>query len=193
MFEKMDEQLLDAMCSRLKPVLYTENSFIVREGDPVDEMLFIMRGNIFTMTTNGAELVSSTRLPISTRTVQAVKDVEAFCLMPDDLKSVTSQFYSQQWKTWGACFIQAAWRRHYRRKIEKMLQEAEDRLHNALAKEGSGSSPSLAATVYASRFATNMLGNLRRNQPHNTISSPRLPHLLLQKPAEPDFSAENPS
>ncbi|KAL0309324.1 UNVERIFIED_CONTAM: Cyclic nucleotide-gated ion channel 1 [Sesamum radiatum] len=218
MFEKMDEQLLDAMCSRLKPVLYTENSFIVREGDPVDEMLFIMRGNIFTMTTNGGrtgffnsvylmagdfcgeELLtwaldpnSSSSLPISTRTVQAVKDVEAFCLMPDDLKSVTSQFYSQQWKTWGACFIQAAWRRHYRRKIEKMLQEAEDRLHNALAKEGSGSSPSLAATVYASRFATNMLGNLRRNQPHNTISSPRLPHLLLQKPAEPDFSAENPS
>ncbi|KAL0294666.1 UNVERIFIED_CONTAM: Cyclic nucleotide-gated ion channel 1 [Sesamum angustifolium] len=232
MFEKMDEQLLDAMCSRLKPVLYTENSFIVHEGDPVDEMLFIMRGNIFTMTTNGGrtgffnsvylmagdfcgeELLtwaldpnSSSSLPISTRTVQAVKDVEAFCLMPDDLKSVTSQFrrlhskqlqhtfrfYSQQWKTWGACFIQAAWRRHYRRKIEKMLQEAEDRLHNALAKEGSGSSPSLAATVYASRFATNMLGNLRRNQPHNTISSPRLPHLLLQKPAEPDFSAENPS
>ncbi|KAL0373804.1 UNVERIFIED_CONTAM: putative cyclic nucleotide-gated ion channel 10 [Sesamum radiatum] len=117
MFEKMDEQLLDAMCSRLKPVLYTENSFIVREGDPVDEMLFIMRGNIFTMTTNGGrtgffnsvylmagdfcgeELLtwaldpnSSSSLPISTRTVQAVKDVEAFCLMPDDLKSVTSQF-----------------------------------------------------------------------------------------------------
>ncbi|KAK4415838.1 putative cyclic nucleotide-gated ion channel 10 [Sesamum alatum] len=45
-FEKMDEQLLDAMCSRLKPVLYTENTFILREGDPVDEMLFIMRGHI---------------------------------------------------------------------------------------------------------------------------------------------------
>ncbi|KAL2251824.1 UNVERIFIED_CONTAM: Cyclic nucleotide-gated ion channel 1 [Sesamum indicum] len=197
MFEKMDEQLLDAMCSRLKPVLYTENSFIVREGDPVDEMLFIMRGNILTMTTNGGrtgffnsvylmagdfcgeELLtwaldpnSSSSLPISTRTVQAVKDVEAFCLMPDDLKT---------------------WRRHYRRKIEKMLREAEDRLQNALAKEGSGSLPSLAATVYASRFATNMLGNLRRNHPHNNISSPKLPPLLLQKPAEPDFSAENPS
>ncbi|KAK4415840.1 Cyclic nucleotide-gated ion channel 1 [Sesamum alatum] len=232
MFEKMDEQLLDAMCSRLKPVLYTENSFILREGDPVDEMLFIMRGNILTMTTNGGrtgffnsvylmagdfcgeELLtwaldpnSSSSLPISTRTVQAVKDVEAFCLMPYDLKSVTSQFrrlhskqlqqtfrfYSQQWRTWGACFIQAAWRRHYRRKIEKLLQEAEDRLQNALAMEGVGSSPSLAATVYASRFATNMLGKLRRNHPHNTIPSPKLPPLLLQKPAEPDFSAENPS
>ncbi|KAK4415837.1 Cyclic nucleotide-gated ion channel 1 [Sesamum alatum] len=127
--------------------------------------------------------------------------------MPDDLKCVMSQFrhvhgkqlqhtyrfYSLQWRTWGACLIQAAWRRHYRRKIERSLQEAEDRLQNSLAKEGSGSLPSLAATVYASRFATNMLGNLRRNHPHNTISSPKLLPLLLQKPTEPDFSAENPS
>ncbi|KAK6141073.1 hypothetical protein DH2020_025185 [Rehmannia glutinosa] len=227
MFEKMDEQLLDAMCSHLKPVLYTKNSFIVREGDPVDEMLFIMRGNILTMTTNGGrtgffnsvylmagdfcgeELLtwaldpnSSSSLPISTRTVQAVKDVEAFCLMPDDLKFVASQFRrlhskqlrhifrcsSPQWRTWGACFIQAAWRRHCRRKIEKSLQEAEDKLKDSLA-EGVNS-PSLGATIYASRFATHMLGNLKRNHPRNTKSSSRLPPLLPQKPAEPDFSAQ---
>ncbi|KAL8100953.1 hypothetical protein AgCh_032996 [Apium graveolens] len=36
MCASMDEQLLDAMC----------------EGDPVDEMLFVMRGKILTMTTN---------------------------------------------------------------------------------------------------------------------------------------------
>lgn len=117
MFEKMDEQLLDAMCDRLKPVLYTEKSFIVREGDPVDEMLFIMRGRLATMTTNGGrtgffnsvvlkagdfcgeELLtwaldpnSATNLPISTRTVEALTEVEAFALMADDLKSVASQF-----------------------------------------------------------------------------------------------------
>ncbi|KAG9144839.1 hypothetical protein Leryth_018977 [Lithospermum erythrorhizon] len=38
MFEKMDDQLLDAMCDCLKPVLYTEGSLIYREGDPVDRM-----------------------------------------------------------------------------------------------------------------------------------------------------------
>lgn len=116
MFEKMDEQLVDAMCSRLRPVLYTSDSIIVREGDPVDEMLFIMRGSIITSTTNGGrtgffnaaglmvgnflgeELLTwaldpnSSSLPISTRTVQAVTDVEAFCLMSDDLKSVASKF-----------------------------------------------------------------------------------------------------
>ena len=108
---------MDAMCDRLKPVLYTETSFIVREGDPVDEMLFVMRGNLLTMTTNGGrtgffnsfflkagdfcgeELLtwaldpnSSSSLPSSTRTAKAITDVEAFALGAEDLKFVASQF-----------------------------------------------------------------------------------------------------
>nr|POF23683.1 cyclic nucleotide-gated ion channel 1 [Quercus suber] len=189
MFEKMDEQLLDALCDRLKPALYTEKSCIVREMDPVDEMLFIMRGNLATMTTNGGrtgffntfdlkagdfcgeELLtwaldphSSSNLPISTRTVIAQTEVQAFALKATDLKFVASQFrrlhskqlrhafrfYSLQWRTWAACFIQVAWRRHYKRKLDKSLREAEDRLQDALANEP-GMSPSLGATIYASR------------------------------------------
>ncbi|KAL2893218.1 Cyclic nucleotide-gated ion channel 1 [Bienertia sinuspersici] len=117
MFAKMDEQLKDALCDRLKPVLCTENSFIVREGDPVNEMLFVMRGSLLTMTTNGGrtgffnsvslkagdfcgeELLtwaldphSSSNLPISTMTVRSETEVEAFALMPEDLKFVASQF-----------------------------------------------------------------------------------------------------
>ncbi|KAK3156502.1 hypothetical protein QOZ80_2AG0108100 [Eleusine coracana subsp. coracana] len=56
MFENMDDQLLDAMCDRLKPMLYTEGSCIIREGDPVNEMLFIMRGSLESMTTNGGQI-----------------------------------------------------------------------------------------------------------------------------------------
>lgn len=117
MLEKMDEKLIDAVCDRLKPVLYTENSIIVREGDPVNEMLFIMRGKLETTTTNGGRTGffnsvfleagdfcgealltwaldphSSSNLPLSTSTVQTQTDVEAFALMPDDLKFVASQF-----------------------------------------------------------------------------------------------------
>lgn len=228
MFENMDEQLLDAMCDHLKPVLYTQQSYIVREGDPVDEMLFVMRGKILTVTTNGGrtgffnsvylkagdfcgeELLtwaldpnSSSSLPISTRTVQSVSDVEAFALMADDLKSVASQFrrlhsrqlqhsfrfHSQQWRSWAACFIQAAWRRYGRRKLEKSLREEEGRLQNALAKEG-GTSPSLGATIYASRFAANALRALRRNHAPGAKLPYMTPTLLLQKPIEPDFSAD---
>ncbi|KAI5423819.1 cyclic nucleotide-gated ion channel 1 isoform X1 [Lathyrus oleraceus] len=228
LFEKMNEQLLDAMCDRLKPVLYTEKSCIVREEDPVDEMLFIMRGKVATMTTNGGrtgffnslflmpgdfcgeELLtwaldpnSSSNLPTSTRTVETISEVEAFALMADDLKFVASQFrrlinskqlqhtfrsYSPQWKTWGACFIQAAWRRYSKKKIERTLREAEDKLHDALANE-EGSTISLGATIYASRFAANALRNLRRNNTHKRMQ-PRLMPLLPPKPAEPDFTTQ---
>ncbi|MBA0709109.1 hypothetical protein Golax_024173 [Gossypium laxum] len=228
MFEKMDEQLLDAMCDRLKPVLYTEESYIVREGDPVGDMLFIMRGKLLTMTTNGGrtgffnseyigagdfcgeELLtwaldphSSSNLPISTRTVRALTEVEAFALVADDLKFVASQFrrlhskqlrhtfrfYSQQWRTWAACFIQAAWRRYSKKKLEESLKEDEDRLQDALA-NASGSSPSLSATIYASRFAANALRALQRSRSRKTRVLERVPSMLLQKPAEPDFTAE---
>ncbi|GFY97446.1 cyclic nucleotide-gated channel 13 [Actinidia rufa] len=215
MFDKMDQQLLDAMCDRLKPVLYTQTSFIVREGDPVDEMLFVMRGNLLTMTTNGGrtgffnsvfltagdfcgeELLtwaldpnSSSSLPTSTRTAKAITDVEAFALGAEDLKFVASQFYSQQWRTWGACFIQVAWRRYCRRKIEKSLREEEDRLQDALANEF-GSSPSLGATLYAAKFAANALRAIRHNHAPSPKLPRRLPNLLLQKPSEPDFAAED--
>lgn len=53
LFENMDERLLDAICERLKPILYTEKTYLVREGDPVDEMLFIIRGRLESETTDG--------------------------------------------------------------------------------------------------------------------------------------------
>ena len=39
----MDDQLLDAICKRLVSCLSTKGNYIVREGDPVMEMLFIIR------------------------------------------------------------------------------------------------------------------------------------------------------
>lgn len=231
LFKKMDEQLIDAMCHRLKPVLYTDKSSVVREGDPVDEMLFIMRGRLVTMTTNGGrtgffnsvhleegdfcgeELLtwaldprSSSNLPISTRTVLTITEVEAFALLPEDFKFVASQFrrrlhskqlrhafrfYSQQWRTWAACFIQAGWRQYWRRKQENVLRETENsKLQDALAKEG-GSSLSLGATIYASRFAINALRSVCRSVERQPRRVQRLPSLLnLPKPAEPDFSFE---
>lgn len=45
--------MLDAICERLKPALCTQDTCLVLEGDPVNEMLFIIRGNIDSYTTNG--------------------------------------------------------------------------------------------------------------------------------------------
>ncbi|KAJ8768788.1 hypothetical protein K2173_023692 [Erythroxylum novogranatense] len=151
----MDERMLDAICERLKPSLCTQGTYLVREGDLVNEMLFIIRGNLDSYTTDGGrtgffnssrlgpgdfcgkELLTwaldprpSVILPSSTRIVKAISEVEAFALNAEHLKFVASQFrrlhskqlrhkfrfYSHQWRTWAACFIQAAWRRHKRQK-----------------------------------------------------------------------------
>ncbi|KAL5062411.1 hypothetical protein RYX36_024148 [Vicia faba] len=229
-FGNMDKQLLDAMCDKLKPVLYTEKSYVVREGDPVDEMLFIMRGKLKTATTNGgrtgffnsSELKSgdfcgeelltwaldpntSSNLPISTSTVETISEVEAFALMHDDLKIVASQFrrlinrkqlqhtfrfYSLQWRTWGARFIQVIWRRYREKRAHKALREADVRLQNASENEEE-CSPSFVSTMYVQRFASNALRHLRSDKrvmlTQTQTPTKRLLPLLPKKPAEPNF------
>lgn len=229
LFGSMDDRLLDAVCERLKPSLYTEDTYIVREGDPVDEMLFIIRGHLDSVTTGGGrtgflnrgflkqgdfcgeELLtwaldpkSGVNLPSSTRTVRALSEVEAFALRAEDLKFVASQFrrlhskqiqhtfryYSQHWQTWAACFIQAAWRRHCKRKNDELRRTEELKLQTAMAANSGAASASLGATIYVSRFATNALRGVQRLR-NMKLPEPATPLIKLQKPSEPDFSAED--
>lgn len=234
----MDDRLLDAICERLKPSLYTENTYILREGDPVDEMLFIIRGRLESVTTDGGrsgffnrgflkegdfcgeELLtwaldpkSGSNFPPSTRTVKALTEVEAFALIADELKFITTQFrrihsrqvqqtfrfYSQQWRTWAATFIQAAWRRYSRRKLAELHQNEYDEDGSAEdeSTEGEeedqddpktglirGGASRFGATMLASRFAANAL---RGVQKFRTASSSR-GMMKLAKPPEPDFA-----
>ncbi|ONI27600.1 hypothetical protein PRUPE_1G095400 [Prunus persica] len=234
-FSQMDDQLLDAICERLVSSLSTAGTYIVREGDPVTEMLFIIRGALDSSTTNGGrtgffnsitlrpgdfcgeELLawallpkSTVNLPSSTRTVKALTEVEAFALRAEDLKFVANQFrrlhskklqhtfrfYSHHWRTWAACFIQAAWRRHKRRMTAKDLSLRESfALDEKVAYETGegeedlsvGSNPSqakmnLGVTLLASRFAA----NTRRGAQKIKDEMPK-----LRKPDEPDFSTEH--
>ncbi|KAK2654130.1 hypothetical protein Ddye_013986 [Dipteronia dyeriana] len=121
-------------------------------------MFFIIRGKLLTVSTNGGrtgyfdaeylragdfcgeELLTwaldpqaSSNLPISTRTVRALSEVEAFALMADDLKFVASQFR---------------------------------RLHRGQAQH-----------------------SFRRNSTQKPWIPERVPPIMLQKPAEPDFTA----
>ncbi|KAI3764363.1 hypothetical protein L2E82_14370 [Cichorium intybus] len=221
MFEAMDEHLMDAMCDRLKPVLYTENSYIVREGDPVPEMFFITRGVVDSYTTNGGKIgffnstclragdfcgeelltwaldPATPALPFSTRTVKAVTDLEAFALVADDLMFVAAQFrrlqsrhlrhtfrfYSQQWRTWAACYIQTAWRRHRKKK-----QEQNRRTEDALTASRVTSSLSFGAAIYVAIFSSNVLRSLRKNQTYNAqLSTLNMQLMLPVKPPQPGF------
>ncbi|CAK9186834.1 unnamed protein product [Ilex paraguariensis] len=226
LFANMDERLLDAICERLKPSLYTESTYIVREGDPVDEMLFVIRGRMESVTTDGGrsgffnlgflkegdfcgeELLtwaldpkSGANLPPSTRTVKALTEVEAFALIADEVKFIASQFrrlhsrqvqhtfrfYSQQWRTWAAIFIQAAWRRYSRRKVvelnrnEEAVEEEDE--ESALIRSNTSR---LGATMLVSRFAANALRGVHRFRSSRSSGSFTKP----QRPPEPDFAED---
>ncbi|KAH6789666.1 cyclic nucleotide gated channel 8 [Perilla frutescens var. frutescens] len=245
LFANMDDRLLDAICERLKPSLYTEYTYVLREGDPVDEMLFIIRGRLDSVTTDGGrsgffnrgtlkegdfcgeELLTwaldpkaASNFPPSTRTVKALTEVEAFALTADELKFITSQFrrihsrqvqqtfrfYSQQWRTWAATFIQAAWRRYARRKLAELQSEFDesgsdyssededddndnddDDLQAGLISSSSsrrtGSSSRFKATFLASRFASNAIRGVSKFRSKSGGGK-----IKLARPPEPDFS-----
>lgn len=231
LFANMDERLLDAICERLKPSLYTENTYVLREGDPVDEMLFIIRGRLESVTTDGGrsgffnrgflkendfcgeELLTwaldpkaGSNLPPSTRTVKALTEVETFALIADELKFITSQFrrlhsrqvqhtfrfYSQQWRTWAASFIQAAWRRYSKRKMAELRrsEEEDEEMEGGYDDEESALiedvASSIGATILATRFAANALRGVHRSR--SSVGAKSL--VGLQKPPEPDFAAD---
>ncbi|XP_024313584.1 putative cyclic nucleotide-gated ion channel 9 [Brachypodium distachyon] len=222
LFANMDERLLDAICERLKPSLYTEKTHIIREGDPVDQMLFIIRGLLESITTDGGrsgfynrsllqegafcgeELLtwaldpkSGVSLPSSTRTVMALSEVESFALHAEELKFVAGQFrrmhskqvqhtfrfYSQQWRTWAATYIQAAWRRHLKRKAAELRRREEE--------EEEGRSNSFKTTILVSRFAANALRGVHRQRSRKAEDGEIMIHVPVPKPREPDFGIDD--
>ncbi|KAK9922958.1 hypothetical protein M0R45_031395 [Rubus argutus] len=124
-----------------------------------------------------------------------VRRVPLFTNMDERQVQYTFRFYSQQWRTWAACFIQTAWR-HYRSKAtEKQRREEEggfgysdgddDDYGGGDDFKGGSGKPGLGATILASRFAANALRGHRRR------SSSTRELMQLQKPPEPDFSTYN--
>ncbi|CAM0913179.1 unnamed protein product [Alopecurus aequalis] len=214
-FSQMDDQLLDAICGRLVSSLSTKGTYTVREGDPVTEMLFIIRGKLESSTTDGGrtgffnsitlksgdfcgeELLGwalvprpTVNLPSSTRTVKALVEVEAFALQAEDLKFVASQFrrlhsrklqhtfryYSHHWRTWAACFIQATWRRHKRRKLAKDLMTRESFSSTILDEDDTFSEHNFARKI--------MTAARKESDSHRQLPK-------FRKPSEPDFSVEH--
>lgn len=129
-----DAWLLEAVCDRVKSVFYSANSCILREGDPVEEMLIVTRGKL--KSTSGSHeiggqytcvvlqagdicgellfsncrLTNSTRtvLPTSTRTVMTLTEIEGFILLPADVNFVASHLNAIQKRKLRQTFRQAS-------------------------------------------------------------------------------------
>uniref|UniRef100_A0A804QYT4 Cyclic nucleotide-binding domain-containing protein n=1 Tax=Zea mays TaxID=4577 RepID=A0A804QYT4_MAIZE len=115
LFQHMDDLVLENICDRVKSLIFPKGEVIVREGDPVKRMLFIVRGHLQSsqVLRNGAEsccmlgpgnfsgdeLLSwclrrpfLERLPGSSSTLATLESTEAFGLDAADVKYVTQHF-----------------------------------------------------------------------------------------------------
>ncbi|KAF2284636.1 hypothetical protein GH714_028694 [Hevea brasiliensis] len=130
------------------------------------------------------------KLPLCSRTVKAINEVEAFTLRAEDLKFVASQFrklhskelrhkfrfYSHQWRIWAACTIQAAWSRH------KTLKEMPNSSEPGMPRPGSFWSDYAESLVASTRWR-NKYKQSETETDQVTVNS-------IEKPEEPDFSEE---
>ena len=113
--ENLDEVVYDTICSYLKPVVYQENSYIIREGEPLNFMLFITQGVAwrFRSSSSPMELLQRgdyygirllewrlretlrSNFPAATFNVKSQTKVEAFTLSSIDLEDVLFQCSSK--------------------------------------------------------------------------------------------------
>ncbi|XP_044505270.1 protein CNGC15c-like isoform X2 [Mangifera indica] len=217
LFDQMDESMLNAICERLKPALSTEGTFLVREGDPVNEMLFIIRGHLDSYTTNGGPFFNSCRigpgdfcgeelltwaldpcpsviLPSSTRTVKSISEVEAFALSSDDLKFVASQFGRLHGKQLQHKFrlYSHQWQAWAACLIQAAWRRFKKRKEAAQlrAKENHATEPELPQPLGLSTHVAQLAASARRDNMNKLSGSDSGVVSLLQKPAEPDFSVD---
>ncbi|KAG1368626.1 Cyclic nucleotide-gated ion channel 2 [Cocos nucifera] len=114
-FHNLDELILDNICDRVKPLVFTKGEKVIREGDPVHCMVFIVRGQLKSsqhlsqgMVATcmlgpgnflGDELLSwclrrpfVDRLPASSATFKCIEPTEAFGLDAPHLRYITEHF-----------------------------------------------------------------------------------------------------
>ncbi|TXG67164.1 hypothetical protein EZV62_008439 [Acer yangbiense] len=114
LFQHMDDLVLENICDRVKSLIFTKGE-ITREGDPVQRMLFVVRGHLQSSQVlrdnvksccmlgpgnfSGDELLSwclrrpfIERLPPSSSTLITLETTEAFSLEAEDVKYVTQHF-----------------------------------------------------------------------------------------------------
>ncbi|TVU44942.1 hypothetical protein EJB05_04405 [Eragrostis curvula] len=115
LFHGMDDLILDNICDRLRPLVFSSGEKVIREGDPVQRMVFILQGKLrstLPLTKGvvatcmlgagnflGDELLSwclrrpfVDRLPASSATFECVEAAQAFCLDAPDLRFITEHF-----------------------------------------------------------------------------------------------------
>ncbi|KAL5723048.1 Cyclic nucleotide-gated ion channel 2 [Ranunculus cassubicifolius] len=115
LFHNLDDLILDNICDRVKPLVFSKNEKIIREGDPVRRMIFLVRGHLQSSQTLSKGMVATCtlgpgnflgdellswclrrpfidRLPTSSATFVSLEPTEAFSLDAKHLRYITDHF-----------------------------------------------------------------------------------------------------
>ncbi|GAB4831709.1 Cyclic nucleotide-gated ion channel 2 [Ancistrocladus abbreviatus] len=115
LFHCLDDLILDNICDRVKPLIYSKDEKIISEGDPVQRMVFIVHGCLKSTQSLSKGMVATSilepgaflgdellswclrrpflhRLPASSATFLCLESAEAFGLDAYDLKYITEHF-----------------------------------------------------------------------------------------------------
>uniref|UniRef100_A0A6N2LHG3 Cyclic nucleotide-binding domain-containing protein n=1 Tax=Salix viminalis TaxID=40686 RepID=A0A6N2LHG3_SALVM len=115
LFHNLDDLILDNICDRVKPIVFSKDEKIIREGDPVQRMVFIVHGRIRSSQSLSKGMVATSvlepggflgdellswclrrpfidRLPASAATFVCIESTEAFGLDAYHLQYITDHF-----------------------------------------------------------------------------------------------------
>ncbi|KAL8546020.1 hypothetical protein ACS0TY_005943 [Phlomoides rotata] len=115
LFHSLDDLILDNICDRVKPLVFSKDEKIIREGDPVPRVVFIVRGYVKSSQNLSRGIVATSliepggffgdellswclrrpfvdRLPASSATFTCIEPTEAFALYADHLRYITDHF-----------------------------------------------------------------------------------------------------
>ncbi|XP_010904936.1 cyclic nucleotide-gated ion channel 2 [Elaeis guineensis] len=115
LFQSLDDLILDNICDRVKHLVFSKDENIIREGDPVQRMVFIVRGHLQSSQKLSKGMVATCklgpgnflgdellswclrrpfidRLPASSATFVCVEPIEAFGLDAYHLRYITEHF-----------------------------------------------------------------------------------------------------
>ncbi|KAM3363775.1 cyclic nucleotide-gated ion channel 2 isoform X1 [Capsicum galapagoense] len=115
LFHSLDDLILDNICDRVKPLVFSKDEKIIREGDPVHGVVFIVRGRVKSSQNLSKGMIATSilepggffgdellswclrrpfidRLPASSATFTCIESTEAFGLDANHLRFITDHF-----------------------------------------------------------------------------------------------------
>ncbi|XP_042060892.1 cyclic nucleotide-gated ion channel 2-like [Salvia splendens] len=177
-FHNLDDLILDNICDRVQPLVFSKNEKIIREGDPVPRMVFIVRGRVQSSQNLSRGVVATSmlepggffgdelmswclrrpfldRLPASSATFTCIESTEAFALEARHLRYITDHFrykFANERLTRTSRYYSSNWRTWAAVNIQLAWRRYIDRTRRTLSFRSPGDDSDRRLRQYAAFF-----------------------------------------